>query len=113
MTSFQFYILTRLDSIGILCFVIAIISGMVIFWLSLFSYDQRDEIRELFKHYIKLSVIIFIISISVTVLLPTTKEALLIYSVPQILNNKEMQKLPDNVLRLLNEKIEEWRPTEK
>lgn len=45
-------------------------------------------------------------------LLPSTKQMVLIQITPPVLNavanNKEVQKLPDNILKLLNTQLEEW-----
>lgn len=44
--------------------------------------------------------------------LPNTKQAAVIYLVPKIVNtvgaNEQVQKLPDNFLKLLNTKMEQW-----
>jgi hypothetical protein len=39
---------------------------------------------------------------------PSTKEMVAIYMIPKIVNNEQVQKLPDNAMKFLNGKFEEW-----
>ena len=41
-------------------------------------------------------------------LVPSTKEFAAIYLIPKIANNEQVQKVPDNLLKLLNAKLEDW-----
>jgi len=45
--------------------------------------------------------------------LPTTKQACAIYVIPRIVNNKEVQELPEKVVDLANEWLEELKPKKK
>ena len=43
-----------------------------------------------------------------SVAIPTTNQFAAIYLLPKIANNEQVQKLPDNAMKLLNGKMEEW-----
>ena len=49
-----------------------------------------------------------LVFIVVWAFIPSTKEACAIYLIPKIANNEQVQKIPENALRLLNAKLEEW-----
>lgn len=41
-------------------------------------------------------------------LLPSTKTALMIWGIPQVVNNEQVQQLPDKFIRLLNSYLDEY-----
>lgn len=106
ITMMDVYWITRLDSLIGLCIFLIIMFAVMIIALGVFSIveDKWDKVKKSF--YIFSSLLVFIIVICT--FLPSTKEAVAIYMIPKIANNEQLQKLPDNALRLLNTKFEEW-----
>jgi len=47
----------------------------------------------------------------ITVFIPTTKEMCAIKAIPMIVNNKQVQELPNKVVELANEWIDELKPS--
>jgi predicted membrane protein len=116
ITSWDIYWITRLDGINVALSVIigwviaASIIGGVGYYTWIFDSCLGDKERH-WKRYKMLAVsLISLIMVLITLLLltPTTKEAAAIYLVPKIANNEQVQKLPDNAMKLLNGKLEEW-----
>jgi SpoU rRNA methylase family enzyme len=42
------------------------------------------------------------------VVVPKTTGAFAIWGVPKIMNNEQLQKLPDNILKVLNSRLDSW-----
>lgn len=117
ITSWDIYLITRLDVLNafiIFTIGLLLVTGAIYFIVKAVTiaetYDD-DEKSNLQKTYTqnlsKFSMILILISF-ISVLLPSTKEAIAIYMVPKIVNNEQIQKLPDNTLKLFNTKLEQW-----
>ena len=39
---------------------------------------------------------------------PLPSSAIAIWAVPKVINNEQVQALPDNALKLVNEQLQEW-----
>ena len=107
MTGFDIYLITRLDEVrGFLFFliIVSLLSGAV---LSLAAAHDDDWWPKL-KKWIKLSAMATLVSMLLLVFIPTTKEYAAIYLIPKIVNNEQVQKVPENALNLLNTKLQEW-----
>jgi len=106
------YWITRLDSIcnlvsvGALLLLIALIG--VVMTYPIWSDEVEEENKIKLWKSVKVSFIIFCFLAAITAFLPTTKEAVAIYMIPKIANNEQVQKLPDNAMKFLNGKFEEW-----
>lgn len=118
INSWMLYWFTRLDSIGnffnFLSFIMGIVTVVIaVMWLlsmeaCLLDSDFWENFR---KNRIKLLLISFIISCFIyipCIFIPTTKEMAFIYLTPKVINNKEIQKLPINAVKLLNTKMEQY-----
>jgi hypothetical protein len=55
----------------------------------------------------KIILVIGIISIIIGAMIPSTKEAEIIYVLPKIVNNKKIQKISDKMLEMTNLKLDE------
>lgn len=119
ITSWQLYWLTRLDSLSCGVGIIAI-SGFVFgFFGALWFYGFPDSFGfqpKRFRIWLRL-ISIPIVASALAVLIPSTKEMAAILIVPKLANsiasNKEIQKLPDNLLKLANSWIEELKPSKE
>jgi hypothetical protein len=41
-------------------------------------------------------------------LIPSTRSAIAIWAVPKVINNEQVQALPNNALKLVNAQLQEW-----
>ena len=111
ITSWEMYWLTRLDSINGWMVVIAIISVLVMGFLWIPYYTEGLNGTKGGKRIIrvyKITAAVFVVSSMICTFLPSTKEMVAIYLVPRMSNNDQVQKLPENVLKFMNKKLETW-----
>lgn len=117
----EIYWITRLDIIGIWLCIISIVSG-VFAGLSLIGYFIERDLyvtrrEEKYKNWmdfwekvVKRSTIVFFIFMPLSVLVPTTKEAMLIWGVgttiDYVKNNETIQQLPDKCVEALDAWVE-------
>ena len=112
MTWQMVYWITRLDALKIVlavCAVACVVIGIVCL-IGLMS-SAIDEDGEKAKRWGKQSIwpiVLFLVFLLFDAFLPSTKEACAIYLIPKVVNNEEVQKVPQNALKLLNAKLEEW-----
>lgn len=114
ITGTEMYWLTRLtglrtgtEGVGI---VLLVTSGIAI-TIGLMAGAMEDSERG--RKPIKFSVLAFIVGGLIafaSIFIPTTKEMCAIKVIPVIANNKQIQELPDKVLKLANEWIDELKP---
>lgn len=117
------YLLMMLDSVKTLFTIIAILSGLCLFILTIFTivgecedptrYDSfSDKAKKCFKKGIKISSYIFIPFLFIALFLPNSKQAAIIYTagstIEYIQNNEKIQKLPDKTVDCLNKFIDEY-----
>lgn len=130
MEWWQVYLFTRLDSIWNASIFFAIASGVctIAFTIGVTicskQYDDLDARgysdngkREwlswltTWKNFRKISLPIFIIAAIGGLSIPTEKEFAAIYLLPKVSNSKfaaEMAKLPENITKVLNKKLENY-----
>jgi uncharacterized membrane protein len=118
ITGWDIYWITRLDGINgtLSVFVALAVTALICtalfygMWINtgyLTNDDKNTHWGWYKKWLISLSFLIIALSLLVT-FIPTTKEAAAIYLIPKIANNEQVQKLPDNAMKFLNGKLEEW-----
>ena len=77
--------------------------------LSPMIFDVIDDgDYKMFKKYTKLGIIVFIISVVLSVFIPSLKESAAIILIPKIVENEQVQGISDKGLNLLNSKLNEW-----
>ena len=107
MTAFDIYLISTLDSVLTLCGLLAGASIVAVV-ISLSAYTEFGNIKYL--KCLKKAIIIFVFAGLALVFIPSSKTAIAMYTVPPVLeavqNNKEIQKLPDNVLKFINNYLE-------
>ena len=122
MNWFIIYLFLKLDNLIGLFTVMMVFSGIVIvaygvvypLWLADAYGSEKEQARKnrtafYSKYFYKKTVIlIFFISLFFTVFIPTTKEFAVLYLLPKIVNNTEVQKIPNKALALLNKKLDGW-----
>ena len=104
ISAWDVYWLVKLDSFNLMFCIFLFVSSVVI--LAALPVSDYDE--ELAKKIFKIGVCGFLLNITFFTFIPTTKEVAAIYLIPKIANNKNVQQIPYNTARLLNEKLKEW-----
>lgn len=107
ITAWDIYWITRLDSLNGLMVGIICVSLLGIFMCLVIGDCAHDKLFYFKKNLLSLFLITFLCSV-VGTFCPSTKEAVAIYMIPKIVNNEQVQKLPDNAMKFLNGKFEEW-----
>jgi len=105
------YFLGFLYTLGILVIVGGIV--LIIAWYSRwYSNEKHKTFRKKVKHpfLITLLGILFFIS---ALFIPSTKEICIIKVLPKIVNNTEVKELPNKVVELANEWLDELKPQPK
>lgn len=72
------------------------------------SAKENRLLNSFFKKGLKRLLFPLIITFSICCFLPTTKEALVIWAIPVISSNKDIQELPSNSAKLLNEGLKNF-----
>ena len=110
ITAWDIYWITRLDGVGFLCAAILIVGGIVscFIWLPAADNGWDSSEGKIVKRIYKIIGISVAIALIIGTITPSTKEAVAIYMIPKIVNNEQVQKLPDNAMKFLNEKFEGW-----
>jgi hypothetical protein len=134
MSYWTMYWITRLDAVNGLMSAVAIIAaigivaGVIIYFIE--QSELRSDLRRLNRaphdddyqawvetdklllslmmRCIKISIPCFIVSCIILTVIPTTKQAIAIWAVPKVINNEQVQALPDNALKLVNAQLQEW-----
>lgn len=117
MNMWLMYLILKLDDIAnglkascALSMTILIVTLVMFIFSSLMVGDfpkgvasVKKTINSLFKWAIPILIVSFLLHI----ILPTTKQAAAIYFVPKVINNKEVQKMPDKLVTLANSWMDE------
>ena len=107
------YWITRLDALrDVLQSISAlsvIIAAVTLFFMVMIKIDESwDEWGKFCTAFFIPSLILLIISGIGYVAMPSTKEACAIYIIPKIVNNEQVQQVPENALKFLSSQLEEW-----
>lgn len=108
----EIYWITRLDYLQGILITISVLSGIALFvcLLTLLLYDKNtNDFKKGFSGF-KISLPLFLLSIILVCLTPSTKEALLIYGVggtiDYVKNNKKTKELPDKCIDALTRYVD-------
>lgn len=128
ISGWEMYLITRMDAIIGIMFATLLLgaaAAAVFIALTAVSYQEysqyidrgdsyeRERNREkrsydFFKKFLKISVSTTVAAMILLCLTPTTKDLAMIYIVPAITKNEQVQKLPANFVKFLNAKMEKW-----
>lgn len=109
MDYFLLYLILRLDAVSNAGFIFAIITGIIFaitLLISALNYND-EEAKNATKPWAISFSVVFVITLLLTVMVPSTKQAAVVYCLPKIINNEQVQKVPDNLLRLANQWIDD------
>lgn len=102
------YFLLMLDKIVMLF----ILGGTLSIIYALFSFgswadnENTKEENESYAKHMKRSVIYLTMFVVFATITPSTKDSIIIWLGPKLINNEHIQEIPDKALELLNEKID-------
>lgn len=120
ITEMEMYWLTRMTGlhnglIGIALLImitVAIVEGIcALGWAGEGTEKNRKFIR--FSKYMVPTFIVGLLLAFSSIFIPTTKEMCAIKAVPVIVNNEHVQELPNKVVELANEWIDELKPSKE
>jgi hypothetical protein len=106
MTGWEVYWFTRLDQIQVVFIVITIVLAICLPTAGIIGSIEGNW--ESIKKWILGGCWVLAVSIVCGIFIPNTKQAAVIYLLPKIANNEQVQKVPENFVKLLNTKMEEW-----
>jgi len=104
MTPFEMYLITRLDGLR-LFLALVVMFGVVATVVSFGMYS--DGAFDKCKLWGKRLVAVVLTASVGLIFLPSTKDIALIYAVPAIINNEDVQALPPELAKLARMKIDE------
>ncbi|MHA1232581.1 MAG: hypothetical protein ACTSPQ_18270 [Candidatus Helarchaeota archaeon] len=119
INAFDIYLISQLDTFvmwfgifGIL-FTTAGITLVLVYACNISNpHFYEDEGEALFlnkcREIGKVLIIISCIFITTSIFLPSSKTVVAMFVVPKIVNNEDVQEMPQNVFKLMNEKLKEW-----
>ena len=120
ITESQVYWITRLDSIRDIAVPVTVFGmlGIVVFVIAMVMKKMAiiDKDTEVADRATVICRLLWPVLISTTIsllilgFLPTTKEMCAIKIIPRIINNEKVQELPNKVVELANEWMEELKP---
>lgn len=118
ITKSTIYWITRMDylqefaltvSITIcICCLVGVIVSCIIKYTNSYE-DNVKKAKRALRWFLPLTLLSFILVLG-AMLIPSTKELCAIKAIPIIINNKQVQELPNKVVELANEWIDELKP---
>lgn len=114
ITEWQMYWITRLDSLSSFFTAMAIFVWGIVGFVSLCILCSfiRNNMRKHKKPLTALAISAWIFMeltfIAGTVLIPSTKSMVAILTIPAISRNEDMQEIPGNMAKFINENLKEW-----
>lgn len=112
ITPFEIYLVMQMNSLCWLLLILCLVTGgiSVVSFIELLSVFTTEEKRTPLKRVLKISVPLSIVFLLLFVFTPSTKTVAAMYVVPKIVNNENVQKLPDEMLQLFHESIKDMMP---
>lgn len=111
ISAWEVYLFTRLDAVSTAIEVFMILSGILAIGLCCFSIAATVEemnCAATLRKFAKIVSATCLCLIILKVAVPTTNQFAVIYLLPKIANNEQVQKVPENFVNLLNTKMEAW-----
>lgn len=112
MSGWFVYGLTVIGRLNEVCSIVCIVTLFAVIGVSIVFFLMKsgrdDDEAALCAKWNKRLVVVFLLCGMIYLFVPTGKELAAIYLIPKIVNNEQVQQVPDNALKLLNLKMEEW-----
>lgn len=117
ITEQEMYWLTRLDYLHAITLtsgvIILIVIGILGLLTAMYVFDSQSSLSRNERKWVISLVLISIVGFMFVIgscFIPTTREMCAIKVVPLIVNNERVQQIPDKVLDLANEWLNEFKP---
>jgi len=107
ITPLDIYWITRLDNLNLFFFMVSILSFFPLCFSLALVYELKSDGA---LPFLRVSVLVFIISTVIIPFIPTTKEVAAMILIPKIVNNEKVKRIPDKFVTLADEWLEELRP---
>jgi hypothetical protein len=116
ITALQLYWIIKLDTFSDLGIGFSVVFGITTFiciaaTIACSIDPDLKNVLPTWKKFSKYSIPLFIFFLSMGTFLPTTKEMAVLIVLPKIINNEKVQEIPNKVLDLGLEWLEELKPT--
>lgn len=105
LTYFQMYLITKLDSVG---FFIGFFGLMTLAFYLLCSVDKNSSCPEKWTKSLNTTrgFVIGFLLLFLSILLPSKSDIALIYTIPALVNNQDVQAIPPELAKLARIKLE-------
>lgn len=114
MDTLQIYFIVMLDNIRAGALVCAVLFGVLAIFSTISWCEMRPRIEHPHRIFYKVGcfagLIMFFMGFSILVFVPNTRQMSAILIIPKIVNNAKVQDMPNRVLDLAEEWIEELKP---
>jgi len=119
MNAFQIYCLLKLDALshlfGVLGTLMLLYAAGVMLFCGISASENMIDYSEYYNTHAKKTKPVLIgilgsIILLIGILMPSTKEMSAIIIVPKIVNNEEIQKIPNKIIGIANEWLDELKP---
>jgi len=112
VTGWHIYWITRLDSIKNLVMIPSIVL-LVLGIIALFvvlpeALTEEDSVTKKVFRFAKTVVPMAFLGLGLVTMLPGKKDAIAIWVAPKILNNEDVQALPQDALKLVRKQLTSW-----
>ena len=112
MSSFFIYTIMMLDNfrdalkvVSLFSYVTASMCAIIMIVCHIEGTAEHSGCR-LVKKFLFGSLLVAVLVTPALVLVPSTKQAVLVYTVPKIVNNEQVQKMPENFIKYTNDWLE-------
>ena len=113
INAWDVYLVSQLDNfiaffraVGSLGFLISF-TMVIIYWVNLNNFPESKPLKTA-GMVGKILIIPMVLLIIISVALPSTKTAVAMWGVPKIVNDENIQEIPQNTAKLINEKLKSW-----
>ena len=116
ITPFTVYLISRLTPLYefitalTIASVVAMVVGAIMFVVVTVDHDWDDDVMRTIRRYFRWLIITFLVFGSLTVVVPSTKDAAAMIVLPRIANSQSVQELGDTVVELAKAWCEELKP---
>lgn len=114
ITPIETYLILQLDSInkasGISSMVLGIALVVAAFLRTIDNIDFNQDTLHSLQKFLRRGAVVFCFLVLLSTFLPSSKNMAATILIPHIVNNQEVQKLPQELLGLLRGLIQEWMP---
>lgn len=117
MTTWQLYLITRLDNLNsffCFCLIFCFFILSILFFIFIIKAkdddfndeNEKDNFCKSMAKYFSITLIMTFIFTIIAILIPSEKDVLNIYAGEWITNSKEMKEIPDNTVKAINKLLE-------